>query len=331
MPQARKMLLAGGTFAVALGIGFVMQNGDALAFRFATQDTQPVMAAGVIPVSSSVPVLEVPLEQEAPFVVLPVAAEAPALLNEPAPLAEVEPELALTPEALISGQAPLSCAPQMVATAAPAAIALLDLYAPCHANARLTIHHQGMMFTTVTDSDGAAQLDVPALSEVSVFIAEFADGQGAVTTLVLPEVNDYNRAVLLWQSNAALGIHAREFGAEYGSSGHVWLGANRSASAIENGEGFMIRLGDETMLNPQVAEIYTFPEGAMQDGRVELSVEAEVTPENCGRNIAAQSIQIVPGADPFALDLTMTMPSCDAVGDFVVLTSMFSDLEVASR
>jgi len=43
MGQLKKIGMAAGTFSVALGIGFVMQNGDALASRFGNEgNTVPV-------------------------------------------------------------------------------------------------------------------------------------------------------------------------------------------------------------------------------------------------------------------------------------------------
>ena len=81
-----------------------------------------------------------------------------------------------------------------------------------------------------------------------------------------------------------------------------------------------------------MVEVYTFPTGTTsRDGSVALSVEAEVTAENCGRDVAAQSIQIDPASTLIAIDLTMTMPKCDAVGEFLVLKNMFKDLTLAAK
>ena len=54
MSQIRKIAVAGGTFAAALGIGFVVQNGDALASRLAGEPE--VVAAPV----AMVPMVELP-------------------------------------------------------------------------------------------------------------------------------------------------------------------------------------------------------------------------------------------------------------------------------
>jgi len=62
-----------------------------------------------------------------------------------------------------------------------------------------------------------------------------------------------------------------------------------------------------------------------------LTVEVEVTQENCGREIAAQSIQLNAGLEPSAIDLTMTLPDCNAIGEFLVLKNMFEDLTLAAK
>ena len=38
MSRIRKYLVAASTFSIAMAIGFVMQNGDALAFRMVAED-----------------------------------------------------------------------------------------------------------------------------------------------------------------------------------------------------------------------------------------------------------------------------------------------------
>ncbi|RYG91374.1 hypothetical protein EU803_09790 [Loktanella sp. IMCC34160] len=351
MSQARKIAMAGGTFAVALGIGFVMQNGDALASRFGSASDLPPPIPVEAPQVETVAVVEPAIEEPAPSeaMIEPVLGSAmampepelsaPETVEAPLQLAAVEMDApAIAPDvqaplvAPVEQQAEVDCTPSMFAQSGASAMVSIDIDAPCHPSARFTVHHQGMMFTDVTDGEGLAHVDVPALAEMSVFIAAFPGGDGAVATVTVPDVSEYDRAVLLWQGDSGLQIHAREFGAEYGSKGHVWNGAPRSPEAAEMGGGFLVRLGKDTLENPMMAEIYTFPTGAApQSGQVILSVEAEITAGNCARDVAAQSIQIAPDMETNALDLSLTMPPCDTVGDFLVLSTMLNDLTIASR
>ena len=371
MANIKQIGMAAGTFSVALGIGFVMQNGDALASRFGaesapaqpapfTQTEQledvsleqpllegavmvevdveaPIVTAqsGVIP--AQVPDVVMPEPDVTLAVALPDAAKVPVKQEAPIQLANLDPEVA--PEVSIDIEtdatpiAELNCVPEMTAAAAGAATIDLSLTAPCHVETAFVIHHQGMMFTAMTDAAGLAEITVPALAEVSVMIAAFADGNGAVATTTVPDFASYDRAVLQWQGDTAVMLSAYEDGANYGDENHIHAGnpgdMNRVNAAVG---GYLVRLGDATVSNALMAEVYTFPSGMItQAPDVMLIAEAEITSDNCGRELNAQSIQVSPTGATSALDPRMVMPECDAVGDFLILQNMFEDLTIASR
>ncbi len=360
MLQKKKLITAGATFSAALGIGFVMQNGDVLAAR-STVETDAEYAVQAEPfvqeeelIVAEGPALEAaPVETEAEIFVSEAEQEivieepqAPILLAavEPEPVFKpiplVEPKLAaITSESLAISSEPLvepetveavrDCTPEMTATSAPAAFAQLELVAPCHGNAGVTIHHQGMMFSAITDQDGYLSVIAPALAEEAVFIAAFDTGDGAVATLEMPELAMFERAVLQWQGESAFAINAYENGAEFGEDGHVSAIHARDFAAIDTEQGFLMPLGDPNAPQQLLAEVYTFPAGL--DENVVLSVDASITKTNCNREVNAQSIQVSPGLQPEALDLVMIMPSCDSVGDYLVLKNMFKDLKLAAN
>ena len=356
--RVRQVLVGGATFSVALGIGFVMQNGDALAARFA-DEVPPVSGlsmpqVAVAPVASEQPLAitvpeDVAISQVSTVEVVgpsPALAAAVVMPSEVAPPAMELPEVqlaALGSESILSGVVPEAansdvvagpdCDVSLKAETGAAAMVMLTLSAPCAPENAVTFHHQGMMFTLMTDAAGAAQVEVPALAEVSVFLAAFENGPGAAATTMVPEILTFDRAVLQWQGANGLELHSLEFGADYGDAGHVWADAPRDASIVGNGAGgYLTRLGDPSAPNPLIAEIYTVPSNsAAQDGQVDLSVEIEVSEANCGRDISAQSIQVSPDAMPTALDLTMTLPGCDSVGEFLVLNAMLHNVVVASK
>ena len=128
-------------------------------------------------------------------------------------------------------------------------------------------------------------------------------------------------------------IHALEFGSEYGEDGHVWADSARDQSSASLGEGgFLSVLGNPDIDNAYVAEVYTFPtDVAKRSGEVVLSVEAEVTASNCGRDVEAQSLQISAGGPLKTQDLVLSMPDCNTVGDFLVLKNLLNDLKVAGN
>ena len=222
----------------------------------------------------------------------------------------------------------LGCEIHATAQAAPMAMVTISIEAPCNRNERLTIHHTGMIFTAATSAEGRYQASVPALAEAAVFVAQFDSGDGAVMAADIPDLNGLDRIALQWSGRAGFQIHAREFGAAYGAAGHVWSGSAVPA----DGGGTLVRLGDGDALNPNIVEIYTFPTGqATRSGTVAVTVEAEVTDTNCGRDIAAQSIELHGQGPARTQDLVLSMPDCSAVGDFLVLNNLVDDLKIAAR
>lgn len=358
MIQVRKLGVAAGTFSVALGIGFVMQNGDALAARMGHDAgvadvelppllDQPVQTSTIVPaLPAASPDLVLPEERFTPpevavAAVLPEPTLTIAVADEaPLPAAEVDViEIASVPavETLVPQPAPMvmavSCDMTLSATAAQAATVELVLSAPCSAGAVVTFHHQGMMFTAVADADGQVSLTAPALSETAVFIADVAGESGAVAVATVPDMALFDRAVLQWRGDTGFELHAREFGADYNSAGHIWHAAAGSAAlAAEGTTGFLLQLGDASVDGTYMAQVYTYPSGNSSAlGDVVLTVEAEVNETNCGRTLAAQTLQVTPGGPTVARDLEMTLPGCETVGDTLVLNNVLRDLTLASR
>ena len=335
MSHRKEIITAAGTLAIAVGIGFVMQSSEAAQERYgknarpnaetpAEPETTPVTLGSMgtnvllevqdIELTSATEVAGVPVpEAEASVqrVSLPESATLPPVQDDVAPLVE-------------------GCDITASATAFPGAMVQVSLDAPCLPNERLTVHHNGMIFAEATDADGALKVTVPALAPEAVFILAFADGDGAVAQASVADMENYDRVALQWRGKSGFQLHAREFGADYGAEGHVWFGATPSVSGLQTGDnGFLMRLGDEGLAEPLVAEVYTFASAmTARSGTIDLSVEAEVTQDNCGLEIEAQSLELLDGGIK-TRDLTLAVPGCDAVGSFLVLNNLVSDLKVA--
>lgn len=332
MARTREILTVAGTLACAAGIGFVMQNSDVAEKRYGktTEETGAVIGASV-----SDAILDV---QEIKL----TSAEIAATPKLPEPDAEVTtasaPQSQLSePDVPTLAQTvdPVKPACEIMVNARPVAAAMVDLQmtAACFPNERVTVHHNGMIFTETTSDAGVVSLTVPALSEDAVFIFAFSNGDGAVAQTTVEELNGYDRAVLQWKGNAGFEIHAREFGADYGEPGHLWHGAPGDISTAVSGKGGVLtQHGDQDAADPFLAEVYTFPRDAEGlSGDIALSVETEVTQANCGVEIEAQSLEVQQDGQIKTQNLTLPVPACDAVGSFLVLNNLLQDLKVASR
>ena len=353
MINPRRILTAGGTFACALGVGFIMQNAASsepvatevsMGGMIATAPVQVVedsftqvsKGSGQIPeqeftgkltgitlTSASIPTPPKmgPQPKRLPTSPVDGAQIAKAALTD-------QPILKLPPEEPAPA---FSCEITMSAKALAAAMAEVTVNAPCLVNERFTLHHSGMMFTEVTDSKGNSRMIVPGLSPNAVFMASFPNGEAAMASVSLDALEFYERAVIQWQGDSGLQLHALEYGAGYDDPGHVWADAAGDFEQMAMGDrGVLTRLGAKDVPNARLAEVYTFPSGAAQKpGDIHLSVEAEITSANCGRDITAQSLEVRKGGTLRARDLELAMPACDATGDFLVLKNMLNDLKIA--
>lgn len=316
---------AAGTVACALAIGYVMQEtGEMPGTKPA-----PVLAPAPVEQATLAPQHGV-IDLDLDGISLTSAPNTPGLgdlLDPIVGLAAFNPDVP-APDMPDLETPQLGCEVSATAAPAPMASVALSIDAPCNRNQRVTIHHTGMMVTETTDEDGALSATFPALSPKAVFIVEFEDGMGTVVTADVPELKEFDRVVLQWQGDSGFQIHAREFGAAYGTPGHVWSGDTAQADA----GGAVMQLGARDTLTPYLAEVYTYPTGSSQrDGSVALTVEAEVTQVNCGRDIAAQTIELRGGMSPQTQDLVLSMPDCAARGDFLVLNNLLDDLKIAAK
>lgn len=333
MLRTKEILTAAGTLACAIGIGFVMQNSENAKARYGdkAEQTQPPEGAppfkGASATNSLLDVKEITLTSaEFDTGITPVQPEAEVITVAASESTLPAPD---------SPQATPMPACDIVADARPVAGAMVELMmqADCLPNERVTVHHNGMIFTETTSDTGDVSLRVPALSEDAVFILAFSSGEGAVAQTKVEELAGFSRSVLQWKGNTGFEIHAREFGADYGSEGHIWDGAPGSiADAVSGAGGVLTRHGDTDAPEPLLAEVYSFPKAyAGNPGTISLSVEAEVTAANCGLEIEAQSLEVQSGGAIRTQNLTLPVPDCDAQGSFLVLNNLLQDLKVAGK
>ncbi|MEM7598695.1 MAG: hypothetical protein AAF382_13455 [Pseudomonadota bacterium] len=368
MISARRILTIVGTLFTALAAGFMMQYIMDAPDERGAQGVQVASVAGVAtqPLTDAVvendilaqtPTLDEaeapgraknaegataePVETQAAAKTINFSGDAPTppgfapqpetLPNEPVTVASLDdaPVNSILPR---EEPAPsFACDTKAVAITSAAAMVDLIIDANCHKSAGFTVHHNGMMVSGMTDADGLASVMLPALTEKAVFMVTFTGGETVVANAEVTSVQDYDRAIVQWSAFDGLQVHALEYGATYEEPGHVWSGAMGELATAAKGEGgFMMRMGEPTPLSTHMIEVYTFPTGtALNEGSIELSLEAVVTEANCGRDLEAQVLQ-KSGAEPMrARDLILAMPDCDAVGDFLVLKNMFDDLNIA--
>ncbi|PJI85810.1 hypothetical protein BC777_2157 [Yoonia maricola] len=225
------------------------------------------------------------------------------------------------------------CEATLSAAREPAAMVALSLSAPCAENQAFAVSHSGMRVASNTDSDGNATVRIPALMTDAEFKVTFNNVLQASTKIFVPELRQYDRAVLQWETADNMRLHALENGAQIGDPGHVWSASLHSPQDTREGKnGFVVYVGDADAEIPYQAEVYTFPEGQMnRDGGVDLRVGVTVSPQNCGREIDATTIQTNAGQTLVSTQIVALIPPCSYIGEVVFFGDKFSDLTIASN
>ena len=225
------------------------------------------------------------------------------------------------------------CPVTVTAQRQPAALVGLRVTAPCEGNTEFQIAHAGMRVTARTDEKGDADVALPALLPRSTFTIYFDNVLSAETEIFVPELRQYDRAVLQWRSTENMRLHALEGGADIGGPGHVWSASMHTAESTLAGEnGFVVYLGDANAEIPYQAEVYTFPAGRMvRDGGVDLLIGVSVTENNCGREVDAETIQTNAGQSLVTAQIAPRMPGCEEIGTVAFLRDRFTDLTLAAN
>lgn len=336
MQIQRRAAMAGSVFLIALGTGYIMQNGDAVASRFSADNSRDTQASiqQDTPVHQPIVALQnasAPLPRDPSVVAL--AQPAPRVFADRTP----QPDTGMT-DVIAGTDGALSpfglpCVVELIAVPGPAATVLLSIDAPCHAGQPITVSQDVLRFTDVLSSDGTFQARVPALSTAPEFNVSFEGGTEIQAQALVPEASGYERVALQWQGDTGLQLHAFEFGADYGDAGHVHAAAAYAPErALQMGAGYLTQLGRPSVPGGWVGEVYSFPASDARDrGVVRISIEAEVTATNCGRDISAETLQPVLGSGLDVVDVTFAVPACDAVGDFLVLNNVLRDMKIAAN
>ncbi|WP_439136414.1 hypothetical protein [Roseicyclus sp.] len=224
----------------------------------------------------------------------------------------------------------LPCGLSVTATAMPGAMVALDVFDPCRPEATLEIAHAGLSFSARTDVMGLLTVDIPAL-ETPAFITIISDtGDETMAIAGLPDLAEYARVAVTWDGDLGLELHAFENDADFGAPGHIWqeMPGDMAAMLAGNG-GFLTTLGDPRLLASGQIQIYTVPQTRAAD--VRLSLDIPIKPETCGRPLRAQAKQLSQSGGVDIWPITVTLPGCDGVGDFLVLQNLFDAPRLAAN
>ncbi len=154
---------------------------------------------------------------------------------------------------------------------------------------------------------------------------KFSSGETADAQISIPEIKSLRRFAVQWPETDGFSIHAYEGAAGFDDAGHIWaenLATPRPAE-VQN-TGYLTLLGDPLTNLPMLAQVYTFHAQTAS----EIIVEAAVTQNNCGFDLMGDAISSISGTVE-KTEITVAMPDCTAIGDFVQLPNLAPDLKLA--
>jgi len=313
------------TLTIAAAVGFVVQYGEQSQ---AGSSTPRDDTAGLAPQTMMMATNE---NGQAVFGVPDVAMAPTNHAANHQPIVAVDAvymELAVPELGTVMATPQPDCETRVQSSRQIAAMVEIRIEAPCFEEASFVVAHEGMRVSAVTDRDGRATLQVPALVTNAIFAVFFDNVLQGETRIFVPELRQYDRAVLQWRNENNMRLHALENGAQIGDAGHVWSASIHSAEDTRAGRhGFVLYVGDVAADVPFQAEVYTFPAGQMnRDGGVDLQIGVRLNEDNCGREVDARTIQTNAGGMLVKADIAAQMPSCEQVGEVVFLTDQFADL-----
>lgn len=341
--RARRALMIGSTFLIAIGAGQFMQSSASNSAPM--PEAQPIAQAAMLPNLPSSPPLIPQAVQPAEAVRAGEAVAALPAAPMPANIAEAkdrepyllpkEPMVAgidvvsfnVGPSAVMPAAVPQQShcdVPKLRLTEQPEGVVGVSFNAPCLAGAEVSINQAGAKFKVKTDGEGRYTGIMPALSQTPVVEVSLPDGQLVSQRIILAAIINNERIAVTWEGSKDLTLNAFEYGSEFGGAGHVWAQAPRLPGNAVG--GYLVRLGDPDLSDPAMADIYIAPMG-MTD--VTFDVEAQVTQATCNRDLSASLLRATGSGSLTEESLSIAMPECDAVGDAIIMPLREKDLQLA--
>lgn len=299
---------------------FALCGAGIVAFVHYDLAASPVRAeVGTVVLTAGPAPMPVPLAQ--PLAPMPIQADI-----TPAPPTTDPPR----DEAVAVSPLGVPCGLNVSAEAMPGAMVALDIIDACAPETRVDITHGALRFSARTDAMGLLTLDIPAMETPAFFTVRLETGAEETTLAGLPDLIDHTRAAITWTGDFGLQLHGYLGNAAFGETGHVWQDNPGSVADVAIGAGgFLSLLGDPDLPQPLLAQVFTIPRDLRDD--LSLVVEVPITGTNCNRPVRAQGLQVRPGGPVETWPVTMTLPGCEAVGEFLLLQNLFRDLRLASN
>jgi hypothetical protein len=236
-------------------------------------------------------------------------------------------------DAMIHGRSRSSCDVALDAEAGPGATVRLLLETPCLAGRPATFRPGPLAATYLIQPSGVTEAVFPAFETVAAYTAELPDGRMLVARATVPDATGYERVAAIWTRGEGLSVHAFEFGAAPGSSGHVRAKAPRSPATSEGGlGGYHLSLGTPGLAGGWRAEVYSFPAAtSRRTGTVRIGFGLPEGGGVCAAPVEAVTLQLGEGLPGAPVAVSLPAGGCAAAArSGGMLKNLARDLKIAT-
>lgn len=249
--------------------------------------------------------------------------QVPPELAQAVPLAE-PPDAATLPKlagiTAVSGSSSgtdSSCDLVLRLVSAPNATISLSLAAPCNLGERAVIRHAGLTFAETVGADGRLQVQFPAMGTDAAVAVYVGGSEMVLGRISVPDAAGYLRVAVQIAGGARFDLRAEEMG-------QVFVARSAGPDGVPQR---ITALGQVRMENPLLSQVYSV--ALKQFSNPKLMVELRITPETCGRTLAAEVIQSQSG-DVSQTTHAIEVPLCGTSGDILLLKNLLPDLTLAT-
>ncbi|WP_137109817.1 hypothetical protein [Rhodobacter sp. SY28-1] len=201
------------------------------------------------------------------------------------------------------------CSPRMELSAAPGAMILMSLSAPCNRNERIIVRHSGLSFTARTENSGGARVLIPAMKADAMVAVYLSDAHLVLGNVAVPDMASYTRYAVAWEWPAELELRATD--------GEKVLVGTVPTFADEPQR--ILSLGAADVQSPIRANVYSTRGSDL--GTVDLTGEVRITPASCGRTLRLDTVFSAHG-EVTVQEQDVAVPLCGTAGDILLLKNL---------
>ena len=199
-----------------------------------------------------------------------------------------------------------TCTPTVGTAQLAEATIEMSVIAPCHANKRFSVHHNGLMLGYKLDDKGTLTFELPVLAQNAIILTEFPDNFVVVNRVRVQTLAAFDRTALQWDGPFELSLDA---------TGTSTIPVTRK------------RVGSP---NNRQAMILTAQRSDNMDSMPSLQVKTKVT-SVCGALLNFQTISVKNAQSAYVSNFDFTAPDCDAASAEIVLKNLVEPTTLALK